>query len=67
MTYYPEPFHNKYKSDVRLLYGLLLKVHFGDDVDFLKRGTIVLKFLFVIYSYMGLNQIKLMCLLLTFK
>ena len=26
MTYYPEPFHNKYKSDVRLLYGLLLKL-----------------------------------------
>ena len=24
MTYYPEPFHNKYKSEVRQLYGLLL-------------------------------------------
>ena len=32
MTYYPEPFHNAYKSDVRLLYGLLLKVHFGYDI-----------------------------------
>ena len=36
MTCYPEPFHNKYKSDVRLLYGLLLKLHFGYDVDIFK-------------------------------
>ena len=44
MTYYPEPFHNKYKSDVRLLYGLLLKVHFGyNDVDFFKARDHCLK------------------------
>ena len=36
MTYYPEPFHSKYKSDVRLLYELLLKVHFGYEVGFFK-------------------------------
>ena len=36
MTYYLEPFHNKYKSVIRLLYRLLLKVHFGYDVDFFK-------------------------------
>ena len=46
MTYYPEPFHNKYKSDVRLLYGFLLKVHFGYHVDFF-----VITFLFVIYIH----------------
>ena len=34
MTYHPEPFHNKYKSDVRLLYGLLLKENFGYDVEY---------------------------------
>ena len=28
-TLLSEPFHNEYKYDVRLLYGLLLKVHFG--------------------------------------
>ena len=37
MTYYSEPFHNKYKSDVNyFVYGLLFKVHFGYDVDMFK-------------------------------
>ena len=30
-TYYHKPFHNKYKSDVRLLHGILLQLHFGYD------------------------------------
>ena len=39
MTYYPEPFHSEYKSDVGLLYGLLLKVHFGYDTLLISCAT----------------------------